>query len=360
MGDQDIGSEIVSGAAKVLQPTLAASVFNTFRKATAIVLFLAWQLALPVELILHRRIGKRYMNTFFFVVAMIGLTILAELWIGGIRPSSVPSRDDRIVLSPRAAGKVSPPSPAAVRISSLAPFAWLTSAAGIAFLCHYLANRGRFGTERQGHSLDVGIPWLIYPPLAASIVRRLVRSGWMQAWLTATESAPDANTRRLLAYPVSQSRALSAMLRHHLSVLIAGEPPHGPLTWLVVTIVEPLALAGVGVIVTRECEGYREFGWYLGAVAAAMIVKGCIHAADWRERIYDDMDARLESEAISHWRSGRPATALSSAFTVPIAAAVPMLPRPSPAAVDTPPGFEELMADVPSRAAEDHQGMLGA
>lgn len=344
MSESGVAGEIFNTSSGLLQPSMAASVCKTFRKLTAVVLFIAWQLALPIELILHRRVGKRYMNTFFFVISLIVLTNFAEAVLSGVRlaRSSGPTQK----AAQLGTAPVKPPAP-----DPLGPFGALTGMAGFAFVCHYLASRRRFGTEQQGHSLDPGVSWLVYPPFAAIALRPLARSWRARAWIAAGDPSIEPNPRRLLAYPASQLHAIAGMIKRHLALLSVGAPPHGPLNWLCITVAEPLAIGLFGATLLRPQSGHHEFGVYLCLVAVAMLIKGSIHAADWRERIYDDMDARLESQALSSWRSGKPMAEISSAFTVPVASCMPRSTASSPAVVGIPPGFEQLMAGTSPDAA---------
>ncbi|MCC6970568.1 MAG: hypothetical protein IT434_10135 [Phycisphaerales bacterium] len=299
---------IVQDAASLLAPTPGASVWKTFQKITAIVMMVAWLIALPVELVLHRRVNKRWMNTAFCVLAVVLLAALASFL----------SKPDLATV------RALPPAERLIAIKAalktMQPFEHLFVCSALAFGVHYWSNRRRFRTAQQGHSFDSGIPWLVFPPLAR---------WWLP--LDAASRLLDgiARSQRL---PMRLLRGWAESLRCHLLQIGAGEFPYGPVTWLVVSLLEPVLLLLAGVLFFRH--GSAPFGIYLMIVAVAMFLKASIIEASWRERVYDEMDGRLEGEAMKQLRAGRPSTQLSRAFTVPIASAV--LTEP-PADDDGPP-----------------------
>ncbi|MFN0011719.1 MAG: hypothetical protein ACKVS8_08775 [Phycisphaerales bacterium] len=317
---------------KLLTPTPAASLWKTFGVFTKSCFGLAWLGCLPVELILHRNTGKRYANTAFFVIALLLLGLLAQLFAGPTISWTRAGKDAGV----HATGMEE-------AAAALGPFAVLTVAALVAFFFHYCGNRERFGRDDQGHSFDLGIPLLVFPPWYPKEPPEQPGEG-VPADAPKPPAPPPISTREGLAYPAAMSGQLGRMLRHHVDMLKSGESPYGMLSWYVIAFVEPMLLIACGVLF-YFLSSYSGFGVYLGIVGVGLFLKASILQAEWRERIYDDCDQRLEAEAMRNWRGGKPNTPLSRAFTVPVMrAALPSRrPIPDSGPVKAGPGFESLM-----------------
>lgn len=333
------------GAAKILKPTLGTSVLKTFRVVTGVLYLASWLIALPGELILHRRVGKRHMNSVVFGLSLILLTGLGVLAVRGHQAWVTPSG----IYPP---GYVVPASPSS---GSGIWFGFMFAGSLIAFACHYVANRRRFGQVDQGHSMDTGVPWLCYPSITPERKNPFDDSG--AGNLTAESADPSlfdsepkladdpATLRTVAAYPMSVIRQLRGHLAEHTAKLKNGEVPYGAFAWLTLSTIEPcLLLVAGGLFVIKS--GTFGFGIYLGLVGIAMATKAAILAAEFKEKVYDDNDGRLEIEAMRRWREGKPLSAVSAAFTVPIMKAV--LPGKSAMAmtVGTPEGFESLVGNA--------------
>ena len=342
-------NDVLQGIAKVFEPSLGTSVIKTFRVLFGIILTLCWLICLPVELILHRRIGKRYSNTVFVIVAYLllnfSVAVVGVVAFDLIRPMSAHA-------SP---ATLSPNDPTMLRIAlALMPFNWFYLAAFVAFVCHYVGNRRRFGTPEQGHSLDPGIPWIVYPP---KFVVALVLDNESSTELALQPDQPmngrAGSPPRWLNSPLAAPiRHILACGRAHIADLRAGKHPYGPVTWWACVLVEPALLIVGGIGIAIQAPVFLGFGVYLGIVGGAMWVKGRIWAADWRDRVYADVDQRLEAEAMQNIRRHVPATEVSEVFTVPVTGAVlppvgrgpggpggPIAAEP----VMVGPGFEELV-----------------
>jgi hypothetical protein len=303
-----------SGAA-VFKPTVAASVWKTFGVLTGLLYFGAWMISLPAELILHRRVGKRYMNSFFFACSFVLLSVITAGLIHACLPGPI-----REIA---AKGVEALPAPVAMSATTLG-FVMLASI--IAFAIHKFANRMRFGTPVQGHSFDAGIPHLAYLPFSQKVAKFLLDQ--MPPEPPEFASRPEASVMEMESFPLAVLKRFHRYVRHHLSALAEGAAPYGPVTWLVISIVEPLLLAAFGIALLASVSLATPFGWYLVLLAAAILFKALMHRADWMERAYNDVDQRLEAEALKQWRVGKPATAFSNVFTVPISEAVlPRLPQ---------------------------------
>jgi hypothetical protein len=302
--------------------TLAAGTLKVFRTFTAVVNFFAWLLCLPLELILHRRIGKRYMCTPFVALALLlAGTITAFTAINPAMLRIIGTKVRAAIPTTAFATGTLPLSKSPVPIIMVSPPGWamrcVVPAATIAFALHYRANRKRFGTPDQGHSFDSGIPWLIFP-----FGFQKAAAAWLKQWvLLPASTTPVSSTRELMAYPSSATRGFAAHFRHHLNLIATNRVPHGPFTWWVTSVLEPAVLFGLGVLMCLPT-GYDPFGAYLIIVGLAMAFKAAMREAEMRERIYDEVDGRLEIEVMRNIRADKPLSELSVAFTVPLSRAV--------------------------------------
>ena len=348
---------VIQGVIPYVTPTPAASVWKTFGKLANFMMFFAWLTALPVEVVLNRRVNKRYVNTVFYFMAIVLFSLLTT-WLAGTRLEDL-----------RGFGVSEAQKLAAIKqaYARMRPFEHLLLVSLVGFGVHYWSNRKRFGTPDQGHSFDSGIPWLVYPPMADRWL------GWWQqlralmglkgsrglegagvggfgasdvssnGWLDASMTGSHASRQSLLGtvrYLGTRSRSLFVRLafggmarwlgyvEHHLAQLRQGVLPVGPVTWLAISVLVPGMLMAVGVSLTYP--SYSPLGTYLIIVALAMAFKACMHAATWRERVYDETDQRVEAGAMMNLRSGQPPTKLSTVFTVPITQAVMTTPRFEP------------------------------
>ncbi|MFO0834385.1 MAG: hypothetical protein U0638_05395 [Phycisphaerales bacterium] len=305
-----------NGMGRLFSPTPAASVWRTLGKLPELLFAAAWLVALPVELIAHARVGKRYANTLFSLLAWAGSLALAAFLMGGI-----PDPDH--------------PTPQAIA------FFLLFILSAYAFLLHHVDNRERFGTEWQGHSFDCGIPWFLHVGLWKLFARLP---------MPAASPLHSLNCKRLMGMPASTLPSLPAMLRHHAAMLVARRPPHGPFTWLCISVVEPVLLLAIGGVLLATAPMFKGFALYLGLVGAAMWLKASLHAAAWRERAYDDWDQHLEAHGLSIWRGGQLGGGFAPSFTIPLySAIVPPPPTERPEPLQTPAGFEALMLEAPGQ-----------
>lgn len=328
-------------ALNAARPVMAASILKTFGKVTAFLFAIAWMICMPVEMLLHRRMGKRYCSTFFVALSLVvyvfvsfaclGAAPLARLIVVGPGvatevPMQPPSRHAASgaapsfdwMLHPTRAKQADRQAALEAMRASLTAFGALNVMAMLAFVGHYIANRRRFGTQEQGHSCDFGIPWLIYPPKAGKLVPPKPRLRLLPSQGNA-EPLPLARSN---AHPLQIVRQLREAVAHHLNCLRRDEPPHGPFNWLYLMYGEPLLLAAIGAVLFVASASIAAFGLYLVVVALGLWFKGLVHQAEWRERAYDDMDNKLEAEALRNWRSGSHASAIARQFTVPITAAI--------------------------------------
>lgn len=331
------------------RPVMAASILKTFGKVTAALFGVAWMVCMPVEMLLHRRMGKRYCNTFFVLTSFVLLGFLTAICLGIapfarallVGPPTLSAQPGAAMLGspppglPRGMGSLSDlpgaggamlasPTKALQALephqSSARAFGALNLVALVAFIGHYIANRRRFGTQDQGHSCDFGIPWLIYPP--ALVAELLIPPKPRLRLLPSRGNADPLPLARVAAHPLQMIAQLREAVLHHLNCLRRGEVPHGPFNWLYIMYGQPVLLAGIGAALLALSASAAAFGVYLIVVALGMWFKGMVHQAEWRERAYDDMDNKLESEALRNWRAGSHASAIARQFTVPITTAI--------------------------------------
>lgn len=308
--------QLSNGLGQLARPTLAASVLKTFGLVTKIGFGVSWLVTLPAELILHRRVGKRYMNTVFFVMSMVLLSILAAVLAGRFGTAS----------AARQWGQTQPQEMLAVAqaaMASMRPFSVMMLLVIVGFVVHYRGNRQRFGTPEQGHSCDFGVPWLAFPPL----LTRWPGASALADRLQAMDEAAERESQDLVELEgwsrwSAWWQQTLALLRQHAIRGLRGEVPHGPVNWFAVSVVEPAIILTVGGLLTAAGGPARPFGIYLVLLALALLFKACVHRVEWREFVYNDHDQHLEAEAMRDWREGKSPREISRVFTVPILRAV--------------------------------------
>jgi hypothetical protein len=303
---------------EVFRPAPAASIWNTFYKLSLLLCLGFWMLCLPAELILHRRVGKRYANTFFVAVSLFVLVAVAGVILGTTQAwESLPSIHK---LADVKWVRVEMP-----RWWEYAGFGVVLVAAVAAFAAHWIANRRRFATPDQGHSFDSGIPWVVYPP--ANLVNWARDAG--AGTQTDPESAlppPDASRRssfqlkKILAFPDTLVESWKPEAEIHGRKLLDGQHPYGLFTWFTLSCLEPAALLIFGTLIAFY--GLLAFGAYLMLIGVCLFLKGQLAAAEWKERIYSERDHAIEVEAMRNLREGSPLDQVSRVFTVPVSRAV--------------------------------------
>lgn len=236
--------------------------------------------ALPLELVMNRRMGRRYAGTGVLFVSL--LVYLAIVNYGslrsygfqggfGMRSASI-GRSDSVLL--------------------LAGFI-----IALAIVRHRFANWWRFRSEDQVHSYSNGIPFWLHPPKFLLIGTRKAKPIHL-----------DANKKRwddgLPKGPMGIGvffRVLRAFLKHlgsKVSLFMrewrSGAVPTGPIAFAMATIVHPVIMLLCGALIGGVC---KPLAYYMLWASIAIFVKGRIEKAETVERIYDLFDAKLDQEA---------------------------------------------------------------
>ncbi len=340
----------------IKQTKCGASVWTTFRWLANLVFGVCWIVALPAELMLNRRIGRRYAGLLpllfaipvFWLFVELGQEMMANSFKGAsrsqLRAMNLPEHG----------------------FSALWPSGVLLGLLGLCLIGHRLANWHRFRSTEQVHSFSNGIPFWVLPPMwlikllpkpkppvpqpktASPEQPQLPASADVtpdtDGRVTMVGSAIDTTAEVVLATtPPSavieakpaapSSKPLDGSLRWVLDAAKAivahlkgewrsfvhewrqGEIPTGAITWIASTIVHPILLSVVSVPIAALHVG---FGAYLGFAAIAIFVKARIQKALVVESVYDIFDARIEQEftsALAH--PGRLRAVERTGFAVP-------------------------------------------
>lgn len=289
---QSPGGYSMSGQT-VRQMRCGASVWTTFRFLANLLYGLCWIVALPVELLLNRRMGRRYTG---FLPLLISLPLLAAFILF---TSSVKARllegDKKL--------------PLAFGVTNAA--LWTTGVSiglvVIALMCQRFASWLRFRGADQVYSFSNGIPfWLYWPRFITSRLPKLKEIPPGEAvppgelGTVSAESAatiPSFDLRAFLQRPFKLEQAAENHAKRHLNALHRevwlGLVPTGPMYWIMSTIAHPLAVIYVGGVVRRMHEG---LGWYLALAGLAILVKARIQKAIVVEAVYDLFDAKIEHD----------------------------------------------------------------
>jgi hypothetical protein len=300
-------SESMSNAAQELmrKTRAGASFWTTFRWVADIVYGLCWMVALPAELLLNRRIGRRYASMLPLCISFLLLVgiyssfgwAMAALeqsrtgqptWMDIVPRLEAPALTGQPLSTPtpapRAAAVASLPAPLSGNPYFLPGIMLILS---LAVLGHRLDNWWRFRTTEQVHSRACGIPhwvWWCWQGIAADAQKTAKPS-------VVTEAKPAAAGVVAAATPTSIFMVLQTEFQSMVRGSIKGVPPTGALAWLSSTVVHPVALLIGGVLVLRV-----DFmvGAHTTLVAVAIFIKARIQKALVVEAIYDVFDARLE------------------------------------------------------------------
>jgi hypothetical protein len=286
----------------VVQNTKAgASVWTTFRWLGNLVYGLAWVVALPTELVLNRRMGRRYTGILPVGLSLVLITAVLGVFTGfGSQISRAVGGGSRPPAAFMPPGV--PPTVAAASAGSggswtlLGLFVVLTVTM---VFRHRLANWWRFRSTDQVHSFSNGVPFWLHPPQV------------LTGWLPATSAAPGAELtaaspavripKQASLLNASVLAALAGELRNRLitesrAVLSdwrQGQAPTGTLAWIAATVVHPVLVFLLGLLVI----GWNfPLGLYVAAAAIAIFLKARVQKAIVVESVYDLFDARIEQE----------------------------------------------------------------
>lgn len=275
-----VTSAIGRGAQSFLRSLrFGASAWTTFTFISQLLMTACWIVALPVELMLNRRMGRRYNGVLPLILSFVAWLIILSIGVTtNIR--SAGSREEYIA---RASVEM---------IINLVIVALLL----FGFVRHRFSAWLRFGGPDEVHSFSNGVPFWLYPPrLFVSAVNSSLPAVAIVPpvdWRAEFQSARQSSFASL-----TLARRAAAQLRHHLSVFWvewrSGQVPTGPIMWIAATVVHPILLAVAAIALRRE---NGPFGLAITVAAIAIFLKARIHKAMIVESIYDLSDSRLEQE----------------------------------------------------------------
>lgn len=252
-----------------------ASIWTTFRFISGVIFAFCWIIALPVELVLNRKMGRRYTG----FLPLFGAYIVMHF----VFIAALPQRSWMGVSMPSTGAEFGP----------LLMFLVM----GAAIVRHRFASWWRFRSHEQVHSFSNGVPFWLHPP---KVLVNLVPSPKPSAAkATSTKASmpkppPDANAPlakkieyALVAFADFLIEQVPSVFREWRS----GEIPTGPITWMLATIAHPAMLFGSSIPVSLL---NAPMGSYLMFAAVAIFLKARIQKAMIVETVYDLFDARIE------------------------------------------------------------------
>lgn len=270
--------------------TPASGFWGSLPVLGSVVFGIATLFALPAHLVLHRRIGERYLNLFIVIaagaawelVAMLLQPLLTQLILYGKIKPWIPIEVLNTVL------------PHQLQISGLCVI--------VLYCCHRFGCWKRERADDLIHSRSWGVPTYLLPskvnqkasaaalaakptPAPTGLYDELIRD-WKAAW---AQMVADYNNKCV---------------------------PSGPMAWAITTILQPIALMLIGVIL---CLNGLAIGASLFVSGIGMIVQGRIVAAFFREQILDHRDSRLEQEVWTRIIRGEPSRAEQVGYAMPVA-----------------------------------------
>ena len=256
-----------------------ASVWTTFRFISNVLYAACWVVALPVELLLNRRIGRRYSG---ILPLFVGVVIMVQYL--NFASSAVATANKTQWVGPilEASG--------AARIALLVVL--------IALLGHRLSNWWRFRTDDQVHSFSPGIPLWMHPPRALAALlprpRTAASSGAPETIPPAADPTFGLRSMDVGVVSTALLQGVRAELNGILHAWRSGAVPTGSIVWIATTVVHPIALSVFGTFVLRRID--LGLASYLAIAALAIFVKARIQKAVVVESVYDLFDARIEQE----------------------------------------------------------------
>lgn len=261
------------------QTRCGASVWTTFRLISNLLYSLCWTWALPVELILNRRMGRRYTGLLPVVVAF---TLAAGVLVASFAMSFQ-----------RAKGG----TPSSLALTG--GYTAIGLGMGVlllALLRHRIGAWWRFRSGDQVHSFSNGIPfWLHLPKPLVGVVAKHTKAASAPEPIDRSHKAvsPQGGTGEIM-------QAISLVLRHlgkqfapFVQEWRSGAIPTGPFMWIASTVVHPLLIAAVALFVIPVSP---VLAVYLAIAGGAIFLKARLQKAVAVEAVYDIVDSRIEHE----------------------------------------------------------------
>lgn len=292
----EVGAEVKSAINGMVQYTRCdASVWTTFRWLGNLVYALGWVFALPVELVLNRRMGRRYTGLLPVTISLLVLSAFIGLLGNFSNMFTQPVASSQ----PRAMWGATPPAPVAAATATGAGIGTgmlltiLLTIVLLALLRHRFANWWRFRSSDQVHSFSNGMPFWIYPPRA--LLRVVAASSAATERPAASAPPVQLNTvgAALSAAVNEVTTKLSAEGSRALAEWRSGQVPTGTVVWFAATLLHPLLLGGVALLVSQA---NRPLGNYLAIAAVGIFFKARVQKAFVVESVYDIFDGRIEQD----------------------------------------------------------------
>lgn len=258
---------VITGLVQNTRP--GASVWTTFRWLGNTVYAVGWVCALPVELVLNRRMGRRYTGLLPVTLSLIWMVLV-------------------IGIAGRLLGGFGQSTALGAGVSTGVVIAIVL----LAVLRHRFANWWRFRSADQVHSFSNGIPFWLCPPRV--LLRALPEPGTARPPSPLAAGAPMTTVSAALHAAASElTTRLAAEAARAASEWRRGQVPTGAAVWIAATVLHPLLLLGVGLLVTLANVA---LGAYLMAAAVAVFLKARVVKAGVVESVYDMFDGRIEQE----------------------------------------------------------------
>lgn len=321
-----------------------ASIWATFRFVSNALFALCWVVALPLELVLNRRMGRRYTG----ILPLLGSTLLLGAWFFLAGPALAKARSSS--FQPGAG--ISPSQTLPLMVGMLLLFAvWR----------HRLANWWRFQSNDQVHSFSNGVPFYLYlpRPLARFVASRTTRTE-PPSWNWAQRvQALKAGKGTIVRFAIDLAGHLWQQVLGFFAQWRSGQVPTGPLQWIASTVLHPALVIAIALVAMRW---NAVVAFYAIFAAMAIFMKARIQKALVVESIYDLFDGRIEQEfthAIS--QPHRLRAVEQTGFTVPgLAKAVVNMPQTIEAKPAMPADLAALVTategggDGPEASVDDH------
>ncbi|HZW07277.1 MAG TPA: hypothetical protein VFF65_09140 [Phycisphaerales bacterium] len=284
-------------SSEMMQPKLGAGLWGSLRFLSGLVYAGCMVLALPMQMLLHRRFGNRYLNPFLFVASLVLLCVLVVLSMH----ASVPRTLDRTHIPLLDGDRVT-----GARISWAVLYG-LLGILPVAYVLHRLNAWWRWRAGDVVHSVAWGTPHFLLLGVTPG----------MSHGRAEHESKPKPPS---IVKPPDNLFA-ELWCEHHESWeamwkdLAGGRIPEGRVPWLIATAVEPLIVC---VLAFCLCTFGATIGLYFFLAAAAMFVQARIASAWAFERMLDHCDNMIAQEAWGRVLSGKPSGTEAQGYALPI------------------------------------------
>lgn len=240
------------------------------------VYFVCWMVALPLELVMNRRMGRRYAGAGPLAISLA--VYLAIINYASLRSYGLPGGFG-------------------TRNAALGRSDFVLVIVGfiivLAMIGNRFANWWRFRSNEQVHSYASGIPFWLFPPKFLLLgTRKSAADAARKPWDEGLPRGPmgiGTFFRVAWAFFRFGFSALSQFRREWRS----GAVPTGPIAFLMATVLHPFITILMGALIAVVC---KPLAVYFLWASVAIFIKGRIEKSEAVERIYDLFDARIDQE----------------------------------------------------------------